>query len=180
MQPPESLGDLAFLQSLTTNQLDKSVGSVTYTLMLDDAGGIRSDVTVARLEPDVFQVGINGNIDIDHLLRYKPADVRVADITGGTCCLGVWGPLARDLVQPLSREDFSHTGLKYFRGRKARIAGVPVGEEIPDPVACYATSEPLDSARARERCTAGTPKEKERGSSGGTLIPQITQAMRSE
>src|SRR5207248_11539786 len=26
----------------------------------------------------------------------------------------------------LSREDFSHTGLKYFRGRKARIAGVPV------------------------------------------------------
>jgi len=119
-------GSLEFLQSLTTNQLDKSVGSVTYTLMLDAAGGVRSDVTVARLEPDVFQVGINGNLDVDHFVRHRPEGVQVRDITGGTCCIGVWGPLARDLVQPLSREDFSHTGLKYFRARKARIAGVPV------------------------------------------------------
>ncbi|MBE8518829.1 FAD-dependent oxidoreductase [Amycolatopsis sp. H6(2020)] len=119
-------GSLEFLQSLTTNQLDKSVGSVTYTLMLDNAGGIRSDVTVARLEPEVFQVGINGNIDVDHFVKHAPPGVQVRDITGGTCCIGVWGPLARDLVQPLSREDFSHAGLKYFRARKARIAGVPV------------------------------------------------------
>ncbi|MET8853173.1 FAD-dependent oxidoreductase [Amycolatopsis sp. NPDC004625] len=119
-------GSLELLQSLTTNQLDKSVGSVTYTLMLDSAGGVRSDVTVARLEPEVFQVGINGTIDVDHFVKHAPAGVRVRDITGGTCCVGVWGPLARDLVQPLSREDFSHAGLKYFRARKARIAGVPV------------------------------------------------------
>ncbi|MGW4065708.1 GcvT family protein [Amycolatopsis sp. NPDC004747] len=119
-------GSLEFLQSLTTNQLDKSVGSVTYTLMLDNTGGVRSDVTVARLEPELFQVGINGNIDVDHFVKHAPAGVRVRDTTGGTCCIGVWGPLARDLVQPLSREDFSHTGLKYFRARKARIAGVPV------------------------------------------------------
>ncbi|WP_372664374.1 GcvT family protein [Amycolatopsis kentuckyensis] len=119
-------GSLEFLQSLTTNQLDKSVGSVTYTLMLDNAGGIRSDVTVARLEPELFQVGINGGIDVDHFVKHAPAGVRVRDTTGGTCCVGVWGPLARDLVQPLSREDFSHAGLKYFRARRARIAGVPV------------------------------------------------------
>ena len=119
-------GSLEFLQSLTTNQLDKSVGSVTYTLMLDDAGGVRSDVTVARLGPELFQVGINGNIDVDHFVKHAPAGVQVRDITGGTCCVGVWGPLARDLVQPLSREDFSHPALKYFRARRARIAGVPV------------------------------------------------------
>ncbi|MFD9964522.1 FAD-dependent oxidoreductase [Amycolatopsis sp. NPDC058986] len=121
-------GALAFLERLTTNKLTKSVGSVTYTLMLDDAGGVRSDVTVARLEPDVFQVGINGNLDADHFRKNLPGDgsVRVRDITGGTCCLGVWGPAARDLVQPLSREDFSHEGLKYFRARHARVAGVPV------------------------------------------------------
>ncbi|WP_326958516.1 GcvT family protein [Amycolatopsis sp. NBC_01286] len=119
-------GALAFLQSLTTNQLDKSVGSVTYTLMLDEAGGVRSDVTVARLGPEEFQAGINGNIDVDHFVKHKPAGVQVRDTTGGTCCVGVWGPLARDLVQPLSPDDFSHAGLKYFRARKARIAGVPV------------------------------------------------------
>ncbi|WP_370937276.1 FAD-dependent oxidoreductase [Amycolatopsis sp. cg13] len=119
-------GSLEFLQGLTTNQLAKSVGSVTYTLMLDDAGGVRSDITVARLEPELFQVGINGNIDVAYLRSRAPEGVRVEDTTGGTCCIGVWGPLARDLVQPLSAEDLSHTGLKYFRGRRARVAGVPV------------------------------------------------------
>jgi len=38
----------------------------------------------------------------------------------------VWGPLARDLVQPLSQDDFSNEGFRYFRARRARIGGVPV------------------------------------------------------
>ena len=42
-------GAVGFLQRLTTNNVDKSVGSVTYTLMLDETGGVRSDLTVARL-----------------------------------------------------------------------------------------------------------------------------------
>jgi glycine cleavage system aminomethyltransferase T/glycine/D-amino acid oxidase-like deaminating enzyme len=121
-------GALALLDRLTTGTMDKSVGAVTYTLALDDAGGVRSDWTVARLGRDLFQVGANGPLDLDHLMRQLPSDgsVAVRDITGGTCCIGVWGPLARDLVQPLSDDDFSHEGLKYFRAMRARIAGVPV------------------------------------------------------
>ena len=41
--PPRSCSGLA------TGNVDKSVGSVTYCLLLDDDGGIRSDITVARL-----------------------------------------------------------------------------------------------------------------------------------
>jgi dimethylglycine oxidase len=121
-------GALAFLDRLTTNKVDKSVGSVTYTLMLDDAGGVRSDLTVARLGEQLFQVGANGNLDHEHLRRNLPDDgsVVLRDITGGTCCIGVWGPLARDLVQPLSRDDLSHEGLKFFRCKQIRIAGIPV------------------------------------------------------
>ncbi|MFI6026723.1 FAD-dependent oxidoreductase [Amycolatopsis magusensis] len=119
-------GATAFLQRLTTGKMDKSVGSVTYTLMLDAAGGIRSDLTVARLAPDRYQVGANGNLDLDYFRREAPDDVQIRDITGGTCCVGVWGPLARDLVQPLSDEDFSHEALKYFRLQHASIAGIPV------------------------------------------------------
>jgi glycine cleavage system aminomethyltransferase T len=121
-------GALALLDRLTTGKMDKSVGSVTYTLALDEAGGVRSDLTVARLGVDRFQVGANGNLDLDYLRRRLPADgsVQVRDITGATCCIGVWGPLARDLVQPLSREDFSNEALKYFRAMPARIGGVPV------------------------------------------------------
>ncbi|WP_232668489.1 GcvT family protein [Pseudonocardia sp. TRM90224] len=119
-------GALAFLEGLTTGKMDKSVGAVTYTLMLDAAGGIRSDLTVARLGAELFQVGANGNLDLDHLRRLAPADVQVRDITGATCCIGVWGPKARALVQPLTSDDFSNDGLKYFRAQRAHIAGIPV------------------------------------------------------
>ncbi|MDN5749194.1 MAG: FAD-dependent oxidoreductase [Pseudonocardia sp.] len=119
-------GALALLDRLTTNTMDKPVGAVTYTLALDAAGGIRSDLTVARLGPELFQVGANGNLDRDHLRREARADTHVRDITGGTCCVGVWGPAARDLVQPLSHDDFSHEGLPYFRAIRAHVGGVPV------------------------------------------------------
>ncbi|MCI2422677.1 FAD-dependent oxidoreductase [Saccharopolyspora sp. K220] len=121
-------GALEFLQRMTTNQMDRKPGAVSYALLLDEAGGVRSDLTVARLAHDHFQVGVNGNLDLDWLLRHAPTDgsVLVRDITAGTCCVGVWGPRARDLVQPLTREDFSHQGLGYFKARRATIAGVPV------------------------------------------------------
>lgn len=121
-------GACAFLDGLVTGKMDKSVGSVTYTLALDEAGGVRSDLTVARLGEQLFQVGANSNLDLDLLRRRLPDDhsVQLRDVTGGTCCIGVWGPLARDLVQPLSDDDFSHEGLKYFRARSAHIAGIPV------------------------------------------------------
>ncbi|MGY1666220.1 GcvT family protein [Geodermatophilus sp. SYSU D00696] len=121
-------GALTLLQRLTTGEMDKSVGSVTYTLALDEAGGIRSDLTVARLGEQLFQVGANGPLDHDHLLREAPDDgsVQVRDVTGGTCCIGLWGPRARDLVQRVSSDDFSNDGLRYFRATRARIGGVPV------------------------------------------------------
>ncbi|WP_438489354.1 GcvT family protein [Streptomyces sp. S186] len=119
-------GALDFLQRMTTNQLDKKPGAVTYTLLLDEAGGIRSDLTVARLAPDRFQIGANSPADLDWLLRHAPQDVAVRDITAGTCCIGVWGPRARDLVQPLTRDDFSHQAFGYFRARQTYLGHVPV------------------------------------------------------
>jgi glycine/D-amino acid oxidase-like deaminating enzyme len=82
-------GALEFLQKLNTNQLDKPVGGVTYTLMLDEAGGIKSDITVARLEENHFQLGLNGPRDIEWMERHLPEDgsVQVRDISGGTCCI---------------------------------------------------------------------------------------------
>jgi glycine cleavage system aminomethyltransferase T/glycine/D-amino acid oxidase-like deaminating enzyme len=121
-------GALALLERLTTGMMDKSVGSVTYTLALDPAGGVRSDLTVARLGEQLFQVGANGNPDLDLFRREAPDDgsVQVRDITGGTCCIGLWGPRARDLVQRVSSDDWSNDALKYFRAKSARIGGVPV------------------------------------------------------
>ncbi|WP_163795761.1 GcvT family protein [Mycolicibacterium sediminis] len=120
-------GACDFLQRLTTNNVDKRTGSVTYTLMLDETGGIRSDLTVARLADDLFQVGANGPLDIDWMTRHLPeTGVTVRDVTGGTCCVGVWGPRARDLVAPLCAADISHDAFGYFKAIRTFIGSVPV------------------------------------------------------
>lgn len=128
-------GALKLLQELTTAELDKKPGAVTYTLMLDQSGGIRSDITVARLSEDTFQLGANSNIDTAYLLRAARHQtmsgtasdwVQVRDVTGGTCCIGLWGPLARDLVSTVSSDDFSNEGLRYFRAKDVVIGGVQV------------------------------------------------------
>ncbi|MCL2584211.1 MAG: FAD-dependent oxidoreductase [Streptosporangiales bacterium] len=121
-------GAEAFLQEACTGNAARAPGAVTYCLLLDEAGGIRSDITVARLEDALYQVGVNGALDTDWLRRRLPADgsVTVTDITAGTCCLGLWGPRARDVLQPLTGTDFSADGLKYFRGTRAYVGDVPV------------------------------------------------------
>ena len=127
-------GAAALLQHLTTGNMLRAPGAVTYTLMLDEAGGIRSDITVARLTETTYQVGANTDIDLVLLTRearqQSEADptqwVQVRDITGGTCCIGLWGPLAREVMAELSDDDFSNDGLKYFRTKEVSIAGIPV------------------------------------------------------
>ncbi|GAA0928957.1 FAD-dependent oxidoreductase [Nonomuraea longicatena] len=119
-------GAAAFLQRMTTNNVDRKPGSVTYTLLLDVGGGVRSDLTVARLAEDRFQVGANGNADLDWLSRHAPGGVQVRDITSGTCCIGVWGPGARELLQPLTDLDLAHPAFPYFTCGSGYVGHVPV------------------------------------------------------
>ncbi|HEX2235309.1 MAG TPA: FAD-dependent oxidoreductase [Actinomycetota bacterium] len=121
-------GAAELMQRLTTSNVDRAVGTVTYTLMLDDRGGIRSDITVARLDDQRFQVGCNGPLDHDWIARHGPADgsVHVRDITGGTCCIGLWGPRARDLLERVTPEDVSNRAFPYFRARAIHVGEVPV------------------------------------------------------
>lgn len=121
-------GVVEFLQRLCTNDIDKTVGAVVYTLLLDVDGGIRSDITVARLGKHHYQVGANGALDIDWFQRHLPEDgtVQVTDVTPGTCCIGLWGPQARDVLAKIADADMSNDGLKYFRAKALNIGHVPV------------------------------------------------------
>ncbi|MEV8611816.1 FAD-dependent oxidoreductase [Amycolatopsis sp. NPDC051373] len=100
-------GALPFLQTMTTNQLGHTPGAVTYTLLLGEDGGVRSDLTVARLGAARFHVGANSALDVDWLRRHLPGDgtVQIHETTGGTCCLGLRGPLARQVLPELSTVD---------------------------------------------------------------------------
>ncbi|TDC86980.1 FAD-dependent oxidoreductase [Saccharopolyspora aridisoli] len=119
-------GALELLDRLTTSRVDREPGYVTYTLMLTPEGGIRSDITVARLERDHFQVGCNGPRDIAWLRDNADATTQVRDITGGTCCIGLWGPRARDVLAALADVDVSHEAFGFFRARRMHVGEVPV------------------------------------------------------
>ncbi|WP_027928526.1 FAD-dependent oxidoreductase [Amycolatopsis benzoatilytica] len=100
-------GALPFLQTMTTNQLDRPPGSVTETLLLGEDGGVRSDLTVARLQPERFHVAVRHHRDVAWLRRHLPGDgtVQLRETTSGTCCLGLWGPAAPAVLPELSTSD---------------------------------------------------------------------------
>jgi glycine/D-amino acid oxidase-like deaminating enzyme len=121
-------GAAAFLERMTTNRVDRPVGTVVYSLLLDDRGGVRSDLTIARLGKERFQVGANGPLDLDELERRAPRDgsVSVHDITSGTCCIGLWGPRARDVLASVTDADLSNEAFGYFRAREIWVGSVLV------------------------------------------------------
>lgn len=127
-------GAVDLLQRLCTGNVSLKPGAVTYTLFLNEYGGVRSDLTVARVEDELFQVGVNGPVDTAYVSRAARIQNRqtptkwthVKDITGGTCCIGLWGPRARDVITTVSTDDFTNKGLRFFRCKKANIAGIPV------------------------------------------------------
>ncbi len=121
-------GALAFLQHITDNQMDQPIGNITYTQMPNPRGGIECDLTVTRLAADRFQIVTGtafGNHDLTWIRSHAPDDgsVYLNDITSSRCCIGVWGPRARDLVQSVSEDDFSN--FPYLTAQYVTLGDVP-------------------------------------------------------
>ena len=123
-------GALSTLQRLASNQMDRPVGSITYTSMLTPNGGIKCDLTVTRLGKERFLVvtgGAMGLHDLDWIRSHLPDDrsVSVEDISSGQCCIGLWGPGARDLLSRVCEDDLSDGGFPYMTAKPVTIGEVP-------------------------------------------------------
>jgi 4-methylaminobutanoate oxidase (formaldehyde-forming) len=99
--------------------------------MLNRRGGIECDLTVTRLAPDRFQIITGtafGTHDLSWIRSQMPTDgsVYVNDVTSSRCCLGVWGPLARELMQRVSEDDFSNAAFPYLTAQQVTIGDIPV------------------------------------------------------
>ena len=124
-------GALAYLQRLAANEVDRPLGTIVYTAMLSPRGGIMCDLTITRLAEDRFWVvtgGAVGKHDLAWMRRNLPADgsVSIHDRTSGLCCLGVWGPAARELVASVTEDDVSGEAFPYMSARELHIGYVPV------------------------------------------------------
>jgi 4-methylaminobutanoate oxidase (formaldehyde-forming) len=119
-----------FLERLCANHVAREVGRVTYTQMLNARGGIECDFTVTRLADDRFRIVTGtafGQHDVAWIRQHAPEDgsVHVADVTSQYACLGLWGPLARDVLQPLTVTDLANEAFPYMTAREIAVGPVP-------------------------------------------------------
>ena len=123
-------GAADFLEGLCANRVARDVGRVTYTQMLNGRGGIECDFTVTRLADDRFRIVTGtafGQHDLAWLRQHAPEDgsVQVADVTSQYACLGLWGPQARAVLQPLTRTDLSTAAFPYMTAQQLTVGAVP-------------------------------------------------------
>ena len=123
-------GAEALLQRMCDNDVARPIGTVVYTSMLDPRGGIECDFTVTRLAEDRFRIVTGtafGQHDLAWIRAHAPSDgsVRVDDVTSSYACLGLWGPAARDILQPLATADLSNQAFPYMRAQELSIGSIP-------------------------------------------------------
>src|SRR5207245_11039536 len=98
------------------NQIDRPVGTVVYTQLLDRRGGIAGDVTITRLGPERFRLVTGAgyvNSDLGWLrLEQRDADgpIEIRATTEDLCVIGIWGPRARTVLGSLTDDDVSEAG----------------------------------------------------------------------
>jgi len=120
-------GAAVFLEHLCDNRVAREVGAITYTQMLNRHGGIECDFTVTRLADNRFRIVTGtafGQHDLAWIRAHAPENgsVAVEDVTSKYACLGLWGPLARDILAPLTTDDLS---FPYMRAREIAVGPVP-------------------------------------------------------
>jgi 4-methylaminobutanoate oxidase (formaldehyde-forming) len=123
-------GAAGLLERLCANRVARDVGQVTYTQMLNPRGGIECDFTVTRLAEDRFRIVTGtafGQHDLAWIRQHAPEDgsARVTDVTSQHACLGLWGPKAREILQPLTTADLSSDAFPYMQARELAVGMVP-------------------------------------------------------
>jgi glycine cleavage system T protein len=123
-------GAANFLERLCDNRVARSIGALTYTQMLNEGGGIECDFTVTRLGERRFRI-ITGTAfgmhDLSWIRSHAPSDgsVEVEDVTSAYACVGLWGPNARKILQPLTSTDIGNDAFPFMTARELAIGPVP-------------------------------------------------------
>ncbi len=122
---------LDHVQQMAVAQMDVADGKVVYTPLLNEAGGIKSDLTIIRLGRDAFRVvtgGAHGMGDRKWFRDHLPADgsAQLTDATSTWCTAGIWGPRARDVLAATTSDDVSNQGFAFGTARTIEVGGIPV------------------------------------------------------
>ncbi|MBL4907671.1 MAG: hypothetical protein JKX94_09500, partial [Sneathiella sp.] len=119
------------LNWICANDISKPVGSVIYTQMLNNHGGIECDLTVVREAEDRFYIVTGTGFathDFDWIKRNIPEglEVNLVDITSSRTVLSLMGPKSRQILQSLTQDDIANEAFPFGTAQKISVAGAPV------------------------------------------------------
>jgi len=112
------------LQRLCTANIKNEIGKCTYTHMLNEAGGIETDLTVICLDKNYFRIVSSAAVrthDKAHILKHLSQDIDFKDVTDEFNCFGIFGPKSRELLSKLTTDDISNETFKFGTGRYLNI-----------------------------------------------------------
>ncbi len=121
----------AVLQRLCTNDVAVPPGRIVYTGMLNERGGYESDLTVARLSDDGYQI-ITGAAQITrdaHWIRRHIGDgerATLTDVSGAWAVLGLMGPRSRALLEAVTGAALDGAACPFGSLTSLAIGGAPV------------------------------------------------------
>jgi 4-methylaminobutanoate oxidase (formaldehyde-forming) len=112
------------LQRICTADIKNIIGKTTYTQMLNEDGGIETDLTVVCVEKNFFRIitsAANREHDKFHILKHLSKEVELEDVTDEIACFGIFGPKSRALMSKLSNDDFSNENFKFGTSKSIAI-----------------------------------------------------------
>ncbi len=117
------------LNRVCANNMSRAPGRAIYSSMLNDKGGIESDLTVLRLEEDDYRLFVGTTAikrDLAWIKRHLQDDeqVTITDETDAYAVIGLMGPNAPSIATRLGGDALNE--LKYFGHGDAIIADVTV------------------------------------------------------
>ena len=119
------------LQSLMANDVAVEPGTLVYTAMLNERGGIVSDLTVNRISEDTYMIVTSaGSVTRDYtwMRRHIPDDARatLTDVSSSYAVLSVMGPRSRDLLSRLTDADLSNDAFPFLTSKEIYLGYAPV------------------------------------------------------
>jgi sarcosine dehydrogenase len=109
----------------------KPVGSLIYTQLLNDRGGIECDLTAARVAEDEYYI-VTGTGFATHDFHWIASNIpagmnaQLVDVTSSNAVLSLFGPRARDILSSITRDDVSNGTFPFATWRRVGIAGCGV------------------------------------------------------
>ncbi|MDD3249691.1 MAG: glycine cleavage system aminomethyltransferase GcvT [Smithellaceae bacterium] len=124
---PQALDLLQF--SLTRDLAGQKTGQIKLSALLNDRGGIIDDLTVYKMDRDVYMLVTNASTResdfqrVRSILEEKKFDASLSDVSDKTGKLDLQGPISEAILQTLTPDDLKT--LRFYWFITSQVAGIP-------------------------------------------------------